>query len=65
MRFMPAEQMKKYISGYGADRLVFGSDFPLWSPAEEFQSFQKLGLPPEEQEKIAYRNALRILGQEN
>jgi len=63
MMFLSKEQMEYYIAGYGADRVLFGSDFPLWSPAQEVESFLKLNLTQEEREKIAYRNALRILGE--
>ena len=61
MMFMSKEQMEQYIAGYGADRVLFGSDFPLWSPAQEVEAFLKLNLKPDDREKIAYRNALGIL----
>ena len=38
--FLPPEKVTKYIHGYGADRVLFGTDFPLWSPeSEPFKSF--------------------------
>ena len=52
-----------YISQYGADRLLFGSDFPLWSPETELNSFMELKLSAEEQEKILYKNAMNLLGE--
>ena len=61
MSFLTAEQMVKYIRGYGADRILFGSDFPLWDPAKEAEAFLQLDLHIDEQENIAYRNAERIL----
>lgn len=62
MSFLSPEQMKKYIEGYGADRILFGSDFPLWDPVKEVEAFLRLDLKKEEQEKIAFRNACAILG---
>lgn len=59
--FMTQEKMKSFVSGYGADRLLFGSDFPLWDPQSELESFLRLGLREVDQEKIAFRNALHIL----
>ncbi len=61
MMFLPPEKMREYISGYGADRILFGTDFPLWNPVNEVESFLRLGLNDEDREKIAFRNAQRIL----
>lgn len=61
MMFLPPEQMMKYIRGYGADRILFGSDFPIWNPQNEVRSFFNLDLTAEEREKIAFKNALKIL----
>ena len=58
---IPAESIEKYIKSYGADRVVFGTDFPLWKPQEVVEDFMKLNLTAEEKEKIASKNALRIL----
>lgn len=59
--FLPPEQVEYYIHGYGADRILFGTDFPLWNPEQEVASFKKLHLSSEEFERIAYKNALEIL----
>ena len=59
--FLPPERVSRYIAGYGADRILFGTDFPLWNPKTEVDSFRKLPLSAEEFDKIAYKNALRIL----
>jgi len=61
MMFLTPEQIKVYISGYGADRILFGSDFPFWDPQGEVESFLRLELSKSDQEKIAFRNALKIL----
>ena len=61
MMFLPQDQVEHYIHGYGADRLLFGTDFPLWSPEQEVASFKNLPLCADEFEKIAYKNALEIL----
>lgn len=60
--FMGKEKAKYYINKYGADRMLFGSDFPLWSPEKEAEVFFSLGLSHEDEEKIAYKNAERLLG---
>ena len=63
MMFLSPEQVTKYIHGYGAERILFGTDFPLWSPVDEVDRFHKLNLTAEEFEKIAYKNAVDILKQ--
>lgn len=62
MSFLPPEQIKKYINGYGADRVLFGSDFPLWDPVKEVEAFMKIDLKESDREKIAFKNACTILG---
>ena len=60
--FLPPERVAQYIRGYGADRILFGTDFPLWSPKAEVKAFKKLPLTSSEFEKIAYQNALKVIG---
>ena len=61
MMFLSPEQVTKYIHGYGAERILFGTDFPLWSPVDEVSRFGKLHLTENEFERIAYKNAVDIL----
>ena len=61
MMFLAPEQVTKYIRGYGAERILFGTDFPLWNPQEEVCRFNRLNLTAAEYEKIAFQNALGIL----
>ena len=49
------------IRAYGAKRILFGSDFPMWSPAQELETFLSLGLTEEENRLILCENAKRIL----
>jgi predicted TIM-barrel fold metal-dependent hydrolase len=60
--FMDDETQQKYIKKYGADRLVYGTDFPLWDPRDEVGRFLQIPLKDEEREKIAYKNAEQFLG---
>ncbi|MDE3074840.1 MAG: amidohydrolase [Chloroflexota bacterium] len=54
--------MKFAVEFYGADHVMYGSDYPCWSPAAALELFDKIGLSKEDQEKILYANARRILG---
>ena len=60
--YLSPEKTREYLSGYGADRILFGTDFPVWDPRKEVKTFLNLDLSPEEMEKIAFRNAEAILG---
>ena len=61
LMFMEEKTALQYIRRYGAERLVFGSDYPLWNPEQELERFLNLGLEPEEMEQIAWKTACRIL----
>ncbi len=45
---------------YGADKILFGSDFPIWSPRDELSAFLSLPFTEEEREKILFRNAVKV-----
>jgi len=57
----PAEA-RALIRGYGAERVLFGSDYPMWDPGEELKHLEQLGLSACEMDCILYENAERILG---
>lgn len=63
MMFMPEGEAEKYIRAYGAERMLFGTDFPLWNPVEETKRFLQLKLTDSEFEQIGSKTALRILGE--
>lgn len=58
---MSEEQFLRYIDAYGADRVLYGSDFPVWDCKEEAEFFMRLPLKDTDREKIAYKNAEKIL----
>lgn len=60
---MTPEHAAELIRKIGANRVMFGTDYPMWSAVEELERFRKLPLTAEEQEDILYRNALRLLGE--
>lgn len=61
MMFLGLDETQKYIKSYGADRVLFGTDFPTWDPVRETERFLSLDLTDEEREKIAHLNAESIL----
>ena len=55
------EESLKLIRGYGAHRVLFGSDYPMWDPGAELQYLYKLGLSASELDMILHQNAERLL----
>ncbi|MDP4118355.1 MAG: TatD family hydrolase [Bacillota bacterium] len=50
------------INAYGEDRVLFGTDYPMWNPRVEVNRFFSLGLDEETQRKILYKNAMKLFG---
>ena len=63
LMFMDTETTMRYIHAYGPERLVYGSDYPLWDPYVEMQRFLQLPLTDTEREQIGYKTAQNILGE--
>lgn len=62
MPFMKPERVLELIKMYGAGRLMFGSDYPMWDPVREYGSFMELELSEEERETILFKNAAEVFG---
>ncbi len=56
------EKATEVIRAYGAERTMFATDYPMWSPKEELERFNKLGLTQEEREQILYKTASKLFG---
>ena len=61
MMFMEQGEPEKYINSYGAERMAYGTDYPLWDPVREVRRFQELKLTDEQFDQIAHKTAERIL----
>ncbi|MBQ6569702.1 MAG: amidohydrolase family protein [Clostridia bacterium] len=61
--FLSAEKAKELARIWGIDRMMFGSDFPMWSQSDELVRAEVLGITSEEdKEKYYYLNGARLLG---
>lgn len=49
------------VAVFGADRVLLGSDCPIFPPAEAVRAVQAAALPPEAREAVRRGNALRLL----
>jgi predicted TIM-barrel fold metal-dependent hydrolase len=56
------ERIVALIRRHGADRVVYGSDWPMADPAAEIAAIRNLGLTQEEADGILGGNAARLLG---
>jgi predicted TIM-barrel fold metal-dependent hydrolase len=59
---MDSDRAFSLIRAWGADRVLFGTDYPMWSPVEELKFFNSLPLTEEEREKILHGNIEKLLG---
>ncbi len=57
---LPIDRATKIIRTYGADRVLFGSDFPVFSPDIELNRFMALPLTDNERSMILSKNVLRL-----
>ena len=62
MMFMEKGIPEKFINRYGAERLAFGTDYPLWDPVVETKRFLELRLTDDQFEQIGHKTAERFLG---
>ena len=61
LMFMEEGVAERYINHYGAERFVYGSDFPMWNPVQEMERFQRLKLTDSQKEQIAHITAEFLL----
>lgn len=54
-------EASRIIHRHGVDRVLFGTDYPMWDHAEEYARFMKLDLTDGEREKILFTNAAKLL----
>lgn len=63
MAFLGLQRTKELTRAYGTDRIMFGSDFPMWNPADELRTFGQIGFSESEWESLTRDNARRFLGE--
>ena len=61
LMFMEQGEAERYINCYGAERMAYGTDYPLWDPVTEVKRFQQLKLTDEQFDQISHKTAERIL----
>ncbi len=52
---------KRIINKYGTDKVIFGTDYPMWKQKDEIERILSLGFCDEDLEKIFSKNILKVL----
>ena len=55
--FTGRRHMRELIRLWGPDRVMFGSDYPMWDPARELNEMLHCDLTDDELEKVLHQNA--------
>ena len=61
LMFLDKKTAERYVNHYGAERLAFGTDYPVWDPVREMDLFLALDLTEDQKERIAWKTASRFL----
>lgn len=56
------EKALEYIRAFTPDRVMFGTDYPMWSVEDELRRMEKIDLTDSEREKVMYKTACGLLG---
>lgn len=60
--FMEPQKLRDIILTYGTDRVLFGTDYPMWPMEKEIAALLELGLSEEDNRKIFAENAEKLFG---
>ena len=60
MPWISDEKTVEIIRRYGAQRVLFGTDYPMWSPVKELDRFMTLQLTDEEKRIILSENVKKV-----
>lgn len=60
MYWLSLDKTREIIRRYGADRVLFGTDYPMWHPEDELEMFFRLGLTDDEMRLILSENVKKL-----
>lgn len=60
MPWLSNEKTVEIIRRYGVDKVLFGTDYPMWSPHDELERFMTLDLTDKERKMILSENAIKV-----
>ena len=59
---MSPDRARTLLRKYGARRVLFGTDYPMWRIGDELSRIEALGLTEEEKQAVFYGHAARLFG---
>jgi predicted TIM-barrel fold metal-dependent hydrolase len=62
LKLLRPERVRRLIRNHGAERIVFGSDWPMTDPGEEVAAIEALGLTDDETKSVLGGTMARLLG---
>lgn len=62
MEFLGPRRTRELVRAYGPERILFGSDFPMWNPVSELERFRALGFSDDDWSQMTWHNAERFCG---
>ncbi len=60
LHFLEPERAVELIGIYGEDKVLFGTDYPMWNYKDEFERIDRLNLAPGVLKKILFENANKL-----
>ena len=60
--WMTPERALEVIRAYGAERCMFGTDYPMWGASTDMAFFDSLDLTDDERERVAWRTCAELYG---
>ena len=60
--YLSKEAAVRIIREYGADHIMFGTDYPMWTPQSEIDTVLSLGLTDDELTQIFSLTAIKVFG---
>ena len=58
--YLDHDHATRLIRAWGADKVIFGTDYPMWSPEADIEAFFDLDLTESERRAILWDNACRV-----
>jgi predicted TIM-barrel fold metal-dependent hydrolase len=59
------DHAREIIRAFGSERVMFGSDYPMWSRRPELEYLRRLDLNKEEYEDICWRTCTQLFKEEH
>lgn len=56
------EKSRELIRRWGADRVMFGTDYPMWKPQPDIDCLMEMNLAEDEYRRIFWNNAASVFG---